>query len=183
MSDEVINPHEVLAEGKRPRGRPKGKAKANRRLKAIAMIEKDKEEALIAKLKAEREHKAILFREKQKQRDLEKREKEQLDLERKEIRTRKEREMVREVARMSYLERIPVLAAIIDADSSSNRDKISAMSELGKVSGLYQMDITSDGQKIEPTAIMVKFVKAPLLNDDDPIDEEDAIDAEYNAQD
>ncbi len=46
MSDEVINPHEVLAEGKRPRGRPKGKAKANRRLKAIAMIEKDKEEAL-----------------------------------------------------------------------------------------------------------------------------------------
>ena len=72
MSDEVINPHEVLAEGKRPRGRPKGKAKANRRLKAIAMIEKDKEEALIAKLKAEREHKAILYREKQKQRELDK---------------------------------------------------------------------------------------------------------------
>jgi uncharacterized protein (DUF3084 family) len=81
-----------------------------------------------------------------------------------------QRELVREVARVAYIDRIPILAAIVDAEESSNRDKISAMSELAKVSGLYQMDITSDGKKLETNAIMVRFIEAPVLSDDDPDD-------------
>jgi hypothetical protein len=88
---------------------------------------------------------------------------------------KEQRELVRETARLNYLERIPVLSSIIDADTSSNRDKISAMSELAKVAGLYQMDITSDGKKLESTAILVKFVETPLMamdEDDNFIDGE-----------
>ena len=88
--------------------------------------------------------------------------------------TKEQREIVRETARLSYTSRIPVLAAIIDAEESSNRDKISAMSELAKVAGLYQMDITSDGKKIESVAVHVKYIETPLNDndDDDPMDAE-----------
>jgi hypothetical protein len=87
-----------------------------------------------------------------------------------------QRELVREVARVAYVERIPILAAIIDAEESSNRDKISAMSELAKVSGLYQMDITSDGKKLETSAIMVKFVQQPILSDTEDVIEGEFVD-------
>lgn len=89
-----------------------------------------------------------------------------------------QRELVREVARVAYVERIPILAAIIDAEESSNRDKISAMSELAKVSGLYQMDITSDGKKLETSAIMVKFVQQPILSDTDDVIEGECVDVD-----
>jgi hypothetical protein len=61
-------------------------------------------------------------------------------------------------------------------EESSNRDKISAMSELAKVSGLYQMDVTSNGKTLETNAIVVKFVHKPILSDDDP---EDYIEGEF----
>jgi hypothetical protein len=89
-----------------------------------------------------------------------------------------QRELVREVARVAYVERIPILAAIIDAEESSNRDKISAMSELAKVSGLYQMDITSDGKKLETSAIMVKFVQQPILSDTEDVIEGEFVDVD-----
>jgi hypothetical protein len=87
-----------------------------------------------------------------------------------------QRELVREAARIAYIDRIPVLSAIVDAEESSNRDKISAMSELAKVSGLYQMDVTSNGKTLETNAIVVKFVHKPILDDDDP---QDIIDGEF----
>ena len=96
---------------------------------------------------------------------------------------KKQRDMVREAARISYLQRVPVLAAIVDAESSTNRDKISAMSELAKVSGLYQFDVTTNGEKIEPSAIMVKFVQTPLVESDfEPEPEEEYIDAEFDVE-
>lgn len=87
---------------------------------------------------------------------------------------KEQREMVREAARLGYLERIPVLSAIIDGEESSNRDKISAMSELAKVAGLYQMDITSDGKKIESVSVHVKYIEAPTYEED-----EEPMDAEF----
>jgi hypothetical protein len=94
---------------------------------------------------------------------------------------KEQRELVRETARLNYLERIPVLSSIIDADTSSNRDKISAMSELAKVAGLYQMDITSDGKKLESTAILVKFVETPLMamDEDDNFIDGELVDANH----
>lgn len=72
------------------------------------------------------------------------------------------KKVVREYARKKYEERIPILCAIIDSERASNRDRISALSELGKVSGLYQMDVVSDGERLEPTQVIVKMVELPM---------------------
>jgi hypothetical protein len=74
----------------------------------------------------------------------------------------KPKNIIREFARMKYEERIPILCAIIDSERASNRDKISAFGELGKVSGLYQMDVVSDGERLEPTQVIVRMVELPM---------------------